>query len=249
MYLGERELEEAVVFYAQMIDTGGSQIDATGNVNYIVREGELGAVVFAGQMTLLGGVGTGFYSETLDLLALFGYQADTWYSIWISAIVDGELPAAFHTFKIVNRPTLGDIADAVWDEPTAGHAFAQSFGALQYVVSQHINQVVADAANTTTSFRTDYGLAREDIILGKILTIAGTGAARIVTAYDPVTDFVTIAPALEVVPAGGTPIPVMNIPTFWEEVWRVLKANVQGETGTGNIAEDTDNLQTTGKEG
>jgi hypothetical protein len=122
MYLGERVLEETIVFYAQCQDTDGSFIDAgPGNVTYAVYEEETGAAIFGGIMALLGGVGSGLYSEELALTAAAGFQDDAWYVIRITATVDGETPASTHTFKIMPASTPAAVADAVWDEAKAGH--------------------------------------------------------------------------------------------------------------------------------
>jgi len=251
MFLGRVPLGEDLVFPAQCIDTAGSaaNVDAAGVPAYVVIEDEA-ALVAAGVMVQPFGQ-VGFYLETLTIVNPT-YSVGSTYNIRISATVDAETPAAAHNFVVIDP-----IGDQVWDEPTAGHAFAQTFGALGYMVSQYINQVVADAGNTVSTFRTDYGLALESIVLGKVLAIGGNGAVRIITAYDPATDFVTIAPPLDFIPAGGTPIPVLNIPSFpasdavgiADAVWDEAKAGHQGETIMGNIAEDTDNLQFRGEEG
>lgn len=252
MFLGRIPLGESIVFPAQTIDTGGSAANAAAAPSYLVIQDE-GAVPAAGVMAQAFGQ-IGFYLETLAITAPT-YAVGSTYTIRISATVDGETPAAVHTFMVVapvTIPSAATIAAAVWDETVVGHAHAQTFGALQYLLGGWINQVVADAANTTTSFRTDYGLTYEGQLLGKILYIssgANAGAARIITGYDPVTDFVTVAPALPFVPTPGTVIPRINIPTFWQEIWKVLKTAAQGETIMGNIAEDTDNLQFRGEEG
>ena len=64
---------------------------------------------------------------------------------------------------------------------------------------------------------TDYGLAFAGQILGKLLLVASganAGAIRVITGYDPATDFVTVSPALPFVPVGGTTIPLINVGAF-----------------------------------
>jgi hypothetical protein len=122
MYLGERVLEETIVFYAQCQDTDGSAINAAAGPTYSVYEEETGApIVAAGTAMAKLGAELGLYSEELALAAGTGFQDDAWYVIRITGTVDGETPASTHTFKIMPASTPAAVADAVWDEAKAGH--------------------------------------------------------------------------------------------------------------------------------
>ncbi len=134
MYLGERVLEETIVFYAQCQDTDGSAINVgPGDVTYSVYEEETGVpIIAAGTVMAKLGVELGLYSEALALAAVTGFQDDAWYVIRMTGTVDGETPAATHNFKIMPAPTTPPtpavIADQVWEEDKVDHRGPNKMG-------------------------------------------------------------------------------------------------------------------------
>ena len=139
MFLGHRELDTPLTFYAQFNDSTNtaSNVDA-GAPTYVIVEDEEGTVIASGSMTRDAAWPVGLYSEriTLDSVgSLPGFEKGKDYCIRITGTIDAVTPGAIHQFtigigavaeEVASIPA--DTADAVWDEARADHVAAGSFG-------------------------------------------------------------------------------------------------------------------------
>lgn len=109
----------------------------------------------------------------------------------------------------LNDPTAAEIADAVWDEATAGHVAGGSFGKM--VISIYDSQIAADGqvndvSATTTSFVTNLTEASDDHYNDAVITfVTGnlSGQSRVISDYNGTTKTVTLDEALTEAPANG----------------------------------------------
>lgn len=130
---GAYQIGDSVIFHAQCNDTSGSAADATVGPSYLVYENENPVAVWVGAMTQppQGGVGSGFYGETI-ILADPPFSAGNRYTIRMTGTVDGQDPADFWVFDVVsanpNPPDEDAIADQVWEEAKADHQGADKMG-------------------------------------------------------------------------------------------------------------------------
>lgn len=134
-------------------------------------------------------------------------------------------------------PSVGDIADAVWDELMSGHAVVGSFG-------QRLQPARAGTAagGGASSITLDAGAsATSNFYNGMICLITGsTGAvqARVITAYSGVSKIATLSPAWTTAPGAGSEfvlIPSIGAGGVAAAVWdeaRALHA-VGGSFGEG----------------
>ena len=106
-------------------------------------------------------------------------------------------------------PTVGETADAVWDEALSGHNVAGSTGKAIRQVKEGtitIEAAIDDTSATTTSFVTNLTESTTSYYSNKIMVfISGSlsGQARIITNYNGTTKAITLEEALTSAPADG----------------------------------------------
>ena len=106
-------------------------------------------------------------------------------------------------------PTVGQVADAVWDEALSGHNLAGSTGKAIRQVKEGtitIEAAIDDTSATTTSFVTNLTESTTSFYSNKIMVfISGSlsGQARIITNYNGTTKAITLEEALTSAPADG----------------------------------------------
>ena len=135
MFLGHRELDTALTFYAQFNDSTNtaSNVDA-GAPSYVIVEDEEGTVIASGSMTRDAAWPVGLYSEriTLDSVgSLPGFEKGKDYCIRITGTIDTVTPGAIHQFTIGIGAVAEEVAAIpgdVWDVARALHVAAGSFG-------------------------------------------------------------------------------------------------------------------------
>lgn len=104
-------------------------------------------------------------------------------------------------------PTVGQVADAVWDEALYGHNVGGSAGkAIRQVkeATVTVESSVNDLSATTTSFVTDLTEATDDFYNDKVLVFnSGTlsGQARVISDYNGTTKAITLDEALTSAPS------------------------------------------------
>jgi len=111
------------------------------------------------------------------------------------------------TLDALNDVSSASVADAVWDEATAGHVVGGTFGKM--VVSIYDSQIAADGqindvSATTTSFVTNLTEASDDHYNDAVITfVTGnlSGQSRVISDYDGATKTVTLDEALTEAPA------------------------------------------------
>ena len=106
-------------------------------------------------------------------------------------------------------PTVGQVADAVWDEALSGHNLAGSTGKAIRQVKEGtitIEASIDDTSATTTSFVTNLTESTTSYYSNKIMVfISGSlsGQARIITNYNGTTKAITLEEPLTSAPANG----------------------------------------------
>lgn len=106
-------------------------------------------------------------------------------------------------------PTVGETADAVWDEGLSGHNLAGSTGKAIRQVKEGtitIEAAIDDTSATATSFVTNLTESTTSYYSNKIMVfISGSlsGQARIITNYNGTTKAITLEEALTSAPADG----------------------------------------------
>ncbi len=106
-------------------------------------------------------------------------------------------------------PTAAQIADAVWDEATADHNSAGTYGKALRQVKEGVvsaESTVNDVSATTTSFVSALSEATDDHYNDKVLTFidgALAGQSRIITDYNGTTKAITFDEALTEAPGNG----------------------------------------------
>lgn len=106
-------------------------------------------------------------------------------------------------------PTVGETADAVWDEALSGHNLAGSTGKAIRQVKEGtitIEAAIDDTSATATSFVTNLTESTTSYYSNKIMVfISGSlsGQARIITNYNGTTKAITLEEALTSAPADG----------------------------------------------
>lgn len=119
-------------------------------------------------------------------------------------------------FAALNDPTAGSIADAVWDEASAGHTVAGSMGlALGSLNSTIVVRVAqcGDAGSDTTIDLDAASSAVNDFYKGQLIALVlgtGAGQARTCTGYDGATRIATVTPAWATNPDGNTYFAIVN---------------------------------------
>jgi hypothetical protein len=109
----------------------------------------------------------------------------------------------------LNDVSSASVADAVWDEATAGHVAGGSFGKM--VISIYDSQIAADGqindvSATATAFVTNLAEASDDHYNDAVITfVTGnlSGQSRVISDYDGATKTVTLDEALTEAPADG----------------------------------------------
>ena len=113
------------------------------------------------------------------------------------------------TLDDLNDVSSALVADAVWDEATAGHVVGGTFGKM--LVSIYDSQIAADGqindvSATATAFITNLTEASDDHYNDAVITfVTGnlSGQSRVISDYDGATKTVTLDEALTEVPADG----------------------------------------------
>ena len=106
-------------------------------------------------------------------------------------------------------PTVGQTADAVWDEALSGHNVAGSTGKAVRQVKEAtitVESSVNDLSATTTSFVTDLTETTDDFYNDKVLVFnSGTlsGQARVISDYNGTTKAITLDEAVTSAPSDG----------------------------------------------
>ena len=101
-WLGERHIGDSLVFTEQAQDSSGSAADVAAGPTYAVYEDETAAPIVSGTMTLLGGAGSGLYSEEIAISEANGFEVDKDYTIRVTATIDGQMPATILRFRVVS---------------------------------------------------------------------------------------------------------------------------------------------------
>jgi len=113
------------------------------------------------------------------------------------------------TLDALNDVSSASVADAIWDEATAGHVVGGTFGKM--LVSIYDSQIAADGqindvSATATAFITNLTEASDDHYNDAVITfVTGnlSGQSRVISDYDGATKTVTLDEALTEVPADG----------------------------------------------
>ena len=103
----------------------------------------------------------------------------------------------------LNDPTVGAIADAVWDEPRADHTtqgtYGESFGVM-------VSANAVTGTLSTTSFTTDLTEATDDHYIGRVVLFASgalAGQAAVISDYDGTSKLITVQDAMTDAPSNG----------------------------------------------
>jgi len=177
MNLGKWEIDDFVTFTCNTHDPEtGAATDADAVPSYRVYEDETGTPILTGVMALLDSANTaGYYSERIQLTAASGFEDGKSYSIYISATVnstEGTLSHALQIGAAGTAPTVGQIADAVWDEPIADHTTVTQFGGKNQKVVP--SETIADYKADVSALALEATLAVVDGIVDSILVDTGT---------------------------------------------------------------------------
>lgn len=187
-YLGRHEIDDLLTFPANTHTAAtGAATDADSVPSYRVYEDETTTPILTGSMALLDGSNTvGLYSEQITLSAANGFEVGKCYTIYISATVATVVGTMAHTFQVEAAPatatalatvdgnvdtlvasitTVDAVADAVWDEASAGHVTAGSFGEQ---VKTDIDAILVD----TNELQTDWvNGGRLDLLIDAIKAV------------------------------------------------------------------------------
>lgn len=218
-YLGRHEIDDLLTFPANTHTAAtGAATDADSVPSYRVYEDETTTPILTGSMALLDGSNTvGLYSEQITLSAANGFEVGKCYTIYISATVATVVGTMAHTFQVEAAPatatalatvdgnvdtlvasitTVDAVADAVWDEASAGHVTAGSFGEQ---VKTDIDAILVDTGTDIP--------ATLATIAGYLDTEVATTLAAVdteVAAIKVVTDALTSAGAAKLALSAGT---------------------------------------------
>ena len=169
-YLGRWEIDDLLTFPANTHAAAtGAATDADSAPSYRVYEDETSTPILTGSMALLDSSNTaGFYTEQITLSTANGFEVGKSYTIYISATVSSVTGTMSHTFQVeaalatasalatvdanvdtlvASITTTDALVDAVFDEATAGHTTAGSFGKL---LVDNINQTISSRATQTS---------------------------------------------------------------------------------------------------
>lgn len=112
----------------------------------------------------------------------------------------------------LNDPTAAAIADAVWDEPIAGHLTAGTAGLSEALGSAAIVDTTVTGTPTSTTIELTAGSAIDDFYndqLVYILSGTGIGQVRVVSDYTGATKTITVDEAFVTTPAAADRVAVL----------------------------------------
>ena len=143
-------LENNLVFSVCTHDPDtGVLTDADSVPSYRIYEDETATPILTGDMAKLDDANTtGFYTELIACTAGNGFEDGKTYTIYIEATVDGDTGGISYGFTVESAGvTAADVADAVWDEVSAGHTDAGKAGEQLWM---DVDAVLADTDELQT---------------------------------------------------------------------------------------------------
>lgn len=112
-----------------------------------------------------------------------------------------------------NSYTLGEIADAVWDEPMIGHVSPQTMGRLAQIASSVNAEMLVTGTPTQTSIQVTQGSAVDNFYNDATLIVlsgAALGSVRPISAYNGTSKTFTVDEPFPVTPAPGDTVIVFT---------------------------------------
>jgi len=154
--------------------------DADESPVYRIYEDEISTAIAYGDMVTLDDMNTtGFYAKTIVISEANGYEHEKTYTIYITAVVDGNTGGITYGFKAVDplilmRRVNTEVVDAifhdVYDEP-----FQQAPLASTSLVEK-INYLYKSWRNKKTQTATTWSLFNDDgIMIGQKATVTDDG--------------------------------------------------------------------------
>jgi hypothetical protein len=132
-------------------------------------------------------------------------------SSWVDAISTDSVYVItpFGAIPGATAPTAGEVADAVWDEPMAGHTTEATYGALSQAMGLQVGTAQAGGATSITIDATGVpsSSATNDAYKYQLITIrsgTGIGQTRQITAYNGTTKVATVNLAWTVNPSSDS---------------------------------------------
>ena len=153
----------------------------------------------------------GYYTCPLDVT-----DTNTLGRLQLCVHMAGALPV-YHEYMVVadTESTAAEIADAVWDEPMAGHVTPDTAAYIQRSLQSIISVISVAQTGTASSITLAAGSsAVNDYYKGQticIVTGAGVGQARACYAYDGATKIALIRPAWATAPNNTSYYAILNV--------------------------------------
>jgi len=132
-FIGEINIDDYVEFHVNTHNAAtGAETDADALPTYRIYEENNDTVVSVGDMAKRDDANTtGYYFARVQLTTAAGYEAGKLYFVRLNGIVDSIASSAVMVFRCIDVATdNAAIADALWDEPRAGHTGAGTFGKI-----------------------------------------------------------------------------------------------------------------------
>lgn len=160
----------------------------------------------------------------------------------LNATVSSRLPTSSYT----TPPTAAENADAVWDEPTAGHIIPGTFGQGSYVI---LSGTSPSGSSDSTHFTLAAGGPATDNLLNSNVLVftegPGAGQARVITGYVASTGVCAFITALRgTLPTSATKYMIVpadalsygwTVSTIGAAVWNISIPGAYGAGTAGNI--------------